>query len=495
MPVYSFGEYLPDVPPLDNKGLLVAKNVLPGTTGYLPLPQAGVFSDNALNARPQGAYTARDITDSSIVYTFIGTDTKLYQITNTTFVDVSRLGGYTTSADDTWEFSLFGNDVIATNFTDVMQTMTLGTAPFADLGGTPPQARHVGVIGSFLVVGNTFDAIDGYRPQRIRWAGIGTTTSWAVSATTQADFQDLNNDGGYVQKVISGEFGLIFQERTITRMSYIGSPLIFQFDIVERERGALAPNSVIAVGGNVFFLAQDGFYMFNGQQSIPIGSKKINTTFFADIDTQFLTRMSVCSYPSQNIIVWSYVSINATAGIPDKLLFYNYSPDSQTRWSTASIEQYMILTPIAGAYTLEGLDVISTDLDALPFSLDSRVWQGSVNVLGCINSSFQLMLFNSGTPYNATIQTGEGWLEQPDRAQVSMARPHIDMYTTVTVQIGTRELESQSITLGSAVSLNSAGFAPIRASARFIRAQFNISGSFNVAQGFTIQNITSAGLR
>ena len=108
------------------------------------------------------------------------------------------------------------------------------------------------------------------KPYRARWSGIGDATSWAVSATTQADFQDIM-DMGSITGLVGGEYATILMEKGIVRASYIGSPLIFQFDNVETRRGCKVPGSVANVGHFVFYLSDDGFYMFNGQTSKAIG--------------------------------------------------------------------------------------------------------------------------------------------------------------------------------------------------------------------------------
>lgn len=492
----DFGEYLPDVAPLENPGLVNAKNILPGSAGYQPVPGPSQISTNAMDARAQGggSFRAQDNTDT--IYTFIGNRTKIYDFAVTTFTDVSIAAGYTTAAEDSWEFAQWDDQVVATNFTDPMQVITLGAPPFANLGGSPPNARHLAVVDNFLVVGNTYDVADGYQPARVRWAGIGTITQWAVSATTQADFQNLRNDAGYIQKIIGGDVGYIFQERAITKMSYIGSPLVFQFDEIETARGALAANSVIKVGNNVAYLAQDGFFVFDGQQSIPIGDGKVDETFFNTVDITLLDRMTVALYPNENIICWSYASLTAMGQVPDTILLYNYAPNSKQKWSYANIDTYLLLNPISTAYTLDGLDAVSTNLDTLPFSLDSKVWQGSINLLGIITPTFNLSLLNS-TPLNATIETGEAWLQEPKRTFISLIRPHIDASSnsgvTITAQIAARNLEYEDISYGPACSLNSAGFIPVRANARFMRAQFNLTGAFRDAQGFDIISTTPVG--
>ncbi len=491
----KFGEYLPDVTPLENPGLLDCKNILPLASGYAPMPAPATLSTNALDGIPHGAGSFRTTQSADgAIFTFVGTAAKLYQFDAASFTDRSKMGGYSTATEDSWEFAQWGNDVIATNFTDPIQVITMGSPPFADLAGSPPKARHIAVVDNFVVVGNTWDASDLYVPYRVRWAGIGTSTSWTVSATTQADFQDLKNDSGYIQKIVGGEFGLIFQERAITRMAYIGSPLVFQFDELESARGALAANSVVKVGDRVAFLAQDGFFVFDGERSIPIGDNKIDQTFFDDVNIGMLYRMSVSLYPTENIICWSYVSLSATGEQCDTILFYNYSPNSAQRWSYAKIDNYMILTPISRAYTLDGLDAVSTNLDTgIIYSLDSKVWQGDLNLLATITTGNYLAMVD-GAAMDATIETGEAWLEDPNRTFISLIRPHINRSQgTVTVQIAARDLESDLISYGPVCTMNSAGNVPVRANARFMRAKFNLTGQFQNAQGFDIITVAKVG--
>ena len=52
-------------------------------------------------------------------------------------------------------------------------------------------------------------------------------------------------------------------------------------------------------------------------------------------------------------------------------MIYNYSLD---RWSTGEIDFEFMNTSAQEAFSLDALDEISTDLDALPFSLDSWAW-------------------------------------------------------------------------------------------------------------------------
>ena len=181
--------------------------------------------------------------------------------------------------------------------------------------------------------GYTNDSTDGEKPYRVRWSGIGDYDSWAVSANTQADFQDIS-DMGAVTGLVGGEYATILMEKGIVRAQYVGSPLVFEFDKVQLQRGCKISGSVASVGRNVFYLSDDGFYVFDGQSSKPIGAEKINRFFLKRFQSNNSARMSAVVDPSRQIVVWSYPSVDSGDGSPDELIIYNYATDS---WSTANI--------------------------------------------------------------------------------------------------------------------------------------------------------------
>lgn len=518
----EFGEWKPDLPPLLNDGLTRAEGVLPQEIGYVALNQFTPVTD-ALTERPQGIFTARDPTAVGTTYVFVGTETALWQVNGTAWSDVSG-AVYTTATEERWNFAQWGNQVIATNFADVIQVKTLGGGNFAALSGTPPKARYIAVIDNFVVVGNTWDAADLYQPQRVRWSGIGDNTSWTVSATTQAGFNDLFNNGGWIQGIVVGRGGdgFIFQEYCITRMSYIGSPLIWQFDLLEQERGAYAPGSIQPIGDNIAYLAQDGFFVFDGRQSIPIGDGKIDRSFFAEegpiaLNRLYVDRMTATIYPNELIICWSYSSVNADPeGICDTILFYNYGPGAKTRWSvlrtnttdavpgTTDVNNYLIASPLSQGYTLDGLDAVSTNIDALPdpppddISLDSPFWMGNQKALGTINEDLKLTFANSEDFYDAYIETGEYQLNPPNRTSISLMRPFIDDPTglaIILVAMSGRDTEEFSASFSNTVTVNASGFANVRVNARFQRAYVKISNGFANAEGIDVIQSTTVGRR
>lgn len=492
--IVEFGEWLPDLPVFNNEGATVAKNVIPAGNSYRQLSSLSVYS-GALSAICRGAIAGRDPTTGSSV-NFAGDATKLYKMASAAWSNVSKSGGYNLGADQRWYFTQFGNQLIATNLGDNIQSFTIGTSSaFADLSSSAPKARYISNLRNFVAVANTFDSVDGNVPHRVRWSGIGAPTSWTVSATTQSDFQDLNASYGWCTQIVGGEYGVVFQERAITRMTYVGSPVIFQFDVVEQNKGTQAPGSVIKVGNMTAYLGIDGFYLFDGTQSIPIGVNKVDKFFFSDVDNNYLYNISAAVDYTNHIIAWAYPGSGNTAGRCNKILFYNYAPDAQKRWSFAEVDTEFLYSSLAEGYTLDQLDTISSNLDLLPFSLDSRVYTGNQLLLSAFDSNHKLNNF-TGAAMAALLETLEAEISPGNRTHLMQVRPLVDgSGSTITVQMGTRNLLTDTVSYASAVSVDSIGNCNLRSNARYHRARVNISGGFTHAQGIDVTNFRKAGVR
>ncbi len=492
MPIIEFGEYTPDLPDYKNPGSTEAKNVTPSGTSYKQFLGPTVLSSDAVDDTCRGAFSTRDADGNST--TFVAVDDKLYKYDSNSHTDESN-GTYNLGTDERWEFTQLGFTVVASNIADNMQQWTLGTSTdFADLDAGAPKARHIGTVRTFLVAGNTDDA-DGVLPHRVRWSAIGDPTDWTVSSATQSDYQDLAGEGGWVQRIIGGEYGVVFLEREIYRMTYVGSPVVFQFDAVEKHRGTPAPGSCIKVGNWIFYLADDGFYIFDGQESIPIGANRIDRTFWADVDPAYLWNIWTAVDPDDKIIYCAYPNNDATAGRPNRILMYNYAPNATRRWSYAETDMAMIFNQQAEGYTLEGLDAVSSDLDALAFSLDSRAWTNNQTVLAGYNSANKLVTF-SGDPLDAVLETTEAALKEGRRCRITRTRPLVEgSNATITLQVGEKNKTNEAVSWQGVRSQLSSGDIPVRSNAFYHRFRANISGGFDHAIGVEVYDPMDAGKR
>jgi hypothetical protein len=473
-----FGEWLPDLPAFGSEGASEAKNVLPSLRGYRPFKRLNVYSD-ALAARCCGAFSASDKNGAN--YTYAGDAAKLYRMVDAVMTDCSKSGGYGLSASAGWEFASWGETVIAAAITEPLQTITLGGTQFADLvtSTRKPKAHHIAVVRDFVVLGNVSDSVDGAVPHRVWWSAVNDAADFDPSGTTESDFQDLVGGGGAVMKVVGGEYGVIVQRRAIVRMSYEGPSTIFRFDEVDRNRGAIAAGAVASLGNTVFFIADDGFYAFDGSGSDPIGKGKVDQTFLADLDQAYVDRISTAADPINSVVAWAYPGSGNTAGTPNRIVLYHWPTG---RWARADAETEYLFRGISAGYSLDGLDSVAGSLDTLSASLDDPLWKGGALLLAGFSAQHKLGYF-TGDPLDAIVETGEIAFFPGKRAFVRAVRPFVDGAGTVTVSIGTRNGQDESVAWGPETGLNSLGLAEARSSARYHRARVTVSGGFANAFG------------
>ena len=482
-PVLQFAPFMPDRTPLGSQGSPNVINAIPIPDGYGPVKDFATVASSALTARAQGGTAVQDA--GGVVRVFAGDAGKLYLIdVGGTVNDVSKSGGYSTGADEAWEFALDGQTVIATNYADPVQSYTLGTSTlFADhLTSTlKPKMRHMDTIREFLVGGNTDDATDAVKTARIWWSGIGDTKDLDPAANTQSDFQDVRGVGQN-QRIVGGvEYGLAFFESAIERMTYVGAGEVFRFDRIDRKRGTDIPNSVIAHGRRVFFHSPEGFMVNHGAgESEHIGHGKVDKWFDDQFDTADLSRMSAAIFPLEKSVAWLFPGTGNVDAVPNIIAFYNYAED---KWGEAEITLQILIRALSLGFTLEQLDTISTSLDLLPSSLDSKAWQGGRTIPAGFNSSRVYGTF-SGANLQATIDTGERMINPGYFSRVSGMVPLVDG-GTVTGGIGGRDRQIDSVSFDTAQSLNSDGIIPAENSSRYHRARIVIAagGTWNRAQG------------
>jgi hypothetical protein len=458
----NFGEWMPDQPGITG-ALMDAKNVVSQAVGYGPLPTAATFSAAAsenLTTLVAGK------TPANATKLFAAGSTKIYDVSGVgALTNVSKSGGYTPNANnDRFRFTQFGNVIIGTNNSDAMQAYTLGTSTlFADLDATAPICKYLTVVRDFVVTAFTTETSVVY-PARVRWSDLNDETNWTSSATSQADYQDIP-DGGQIVGIRGGEFGLVFMEKAIHRMSYVGTPFIFQFDNISRGKGCIAAGSIAQVQGISFFLSDDGFYMCDGQNVTPVGAEKVDRYFFQDADESAFETMSAAVDPVRKLVIWNYKNTFAQR----KLIIYNFKTQ---KWTYGDAGADYISDASTSATTLEGLDAISSSIDALTVSLDSILYMGGKYFLGGTNGAYVVT-------YNGPSATGQiitGDISLGGRSVVTLARPQVDN-GSADVSVASRTLLSDGISFGTAVSADSENRVSLRSNGYYHRLKVTPTGS------------------
>lgn len=368
------------------------------------------------------------------------------------------------SADANWNFRQFGDNVVAVQANVAPQVMNVSSdTAFSDLGGSPPQAAAVEIVGRFLVLSGLTS-----NPYRVQWSGLNAITTW--DGTNSSDSQDFP-DGGIVRGVAGGEYGLIFQDYAIRRMTYVpGSPIIFQIDRIAQDKGVFGPGSIIRAGERVFFYSAQGFHMVvPGGIPEPIGREKVDRTFQRDLDKGNLRLFIGAADPRGTRVFWAYKSSSGQDDLFDTILCYDWVLQ---RWTLIKQTGEFLLNLAQPGTTLENIDNFSASIDDLAGSLDNYP-ASSTPELAAFTTSHELGFFRG--PYiEASAETAEIGGDGR-RIRVRGFRPVSDA-ATVYGSASSRENQQAAVSAGVECLVNSVtGRCDMIVSTRYSRLRVRVS--------------------
>lgn len=467
----TFNEWTPDKPGVVGNMTDVA-NVYPVASGYAPLLNKSTFS-NAASETLKTIFAGRAAGESLL---FAAGDSKIFKFDQTTrnMVDVSKAGGYTNVPIDATQF---GNRLIVSNGAQRLQSWVIGvSSAWADLSATAPIAKYITVVRDFVVTGN-----QPSHSSRVQWSDINDETDWVSGPASQSDFQDIP-DGGDIVAITGGEFGLVFLQNSIHRMSYVGSPLFFQFDNISRGIGCFANGSIAQYRQISFFLADNGFYMCDGQSVTPIGAEKVDRWFFNNIDLTEIDNMSTQIDPERKLVIWNFRNVNAGY----YQLMYQWELG---RWSYSNIDVSSVGGALASGFTLEQLDAFGT-VDSIQVSFDSRQWAGGKFFLAAVSGNNIVSL--DGARLTPSLVTGDVQV-QDQNSVVTLLRPIVDN-GGASVAVASRVKLDDSITFGSAVPNDAEGRVTLRSAGKYHRIKVVPTGNWNTAVSVDVE-LVPQGMR
>lgn len=276
---------------------------------------------------------------------YAGTRTKLYQVTDLGFTDVSIAGGYTTGTLEpgAWDFASFGDEaVVATNYVDEVQWRESNTGLFKNLITAPspaPKARFVAALRGYLVLGDI--NLTGYYPDQVWWSKL---ESGGDFLSIDSDDQRVFAGGGQIMGLVGGEFGLVFKRRSLHGMYWIGGEAVFRFEQISNSVGTPYPKSIIKAGGRVFWWDGGAFRALTGEGEPERVGTNVVSRFLTDraISVAPLEvgvaggmveeslRMTAAYDAGTGVISWLYQDVGTDIGRHSKMLLYNTVED---RWA------------------------------------------------------------------------------------------------------------------------------------------------------------------
>ena len=190
------------------------------------------------------------------------------------------------------------------------------------------QDRHVICFGcDGLGATPTTDRGDGIQdPLLIRFSSQENPVDFFPTATNTAGDLRLGGGSTFVQAVETKQQILVFTNKTLHAMKFIGPPFTFGLQELSKNITIMSPFSAIAVEDAVFWMGVDTFYVYSGGQTIQLPCT-VKDKVFLDFNFAERDKVHVGVNSEFSEILWFYPSSSANDNTNtqiDKYVAYNY---------------------------------------------------------------------------------------------------------------------------------------------------------------------------
>ena len=185
------------------------------------------------------------------------------------------------------------------------------------------QDRHVIVFGCDGLGANS-SATQGngvQDPLLIRFSSQENPVDFFPTATNTAGDLRLGGGSTFVQAVETKQQILVFTNKTLHAMKFIGPPFTFGLQELSKNITIMSPFSAVAVEDAVFWMGVDTFYVYAGGQTIQLPCT-VKDKVFLDFNFAERDKVHVGVNSEFSELLWFYPSSAGTQ--IDKYVAYNY---------------------------------------------------------------------------------------------------------------------------------------------------------------------------
>lgn len=245
--------------------------------------------------------------------------------------------------------------------------VTGGTMPVGVTGCVP--CNSLKGFRNYLFMGGTYE--DGVlHNSRVRWSALENPYQWNYE-----DYIDLDPyDGDFIVAMeVLGDKLIVFKERKIYSISYVGGIYLFVHEIEIDGRGCIAPQSITSIYDDLIFLAQDGIYSYTG--AFEEKSRKIKDAML-NINPTNMHLVEAAPLEEYNQI-W-FIAPSADSLLNNVAFVYDHSQDN---WTVHSID----LSSLGFYYVSDDLTLgdLTDPWDSYDMAWDSRFSLANTPLMIC----------------------------------------------------------------------------------------------------------------
>lgn len=222
----------------------------------------------------------------------VGTSGKIYRVDESNWTDVSRDGAAYVESPDSWIITRLSNSIVMNRKDDIPQGLTPTALKFVNLpkwgvistykeGEEKPtetqeywRASVVRSYKNFLIALNMEEGADQANAvnysQRVRWSDAAENgqlpASWDdASPEGFASYNDLGNaEGGIVDAAQLRDSMIIYTNKEVHSMTWIGGSQLFAFRRLFSDTGLIAPGCVVEFESQHFVIGSNDIFVHDG---------------------------------------------------------------------------------------------------------------------------------------------------------------------------------------------------------------------------------------
>lgn len=268
--------------------------------------------------------------------TVTGADTFTYVMASDPGGAASVVGTYlaqvllTSTIDDRWTGGTLNGIFVCTNGKDVPLYWAGNTAnDLASLTGWDANERCKAIrpFKNYLIALNITKTATNY-PHMVKWSDAAVPgavpASWDETSVTGDDGENevAETPDVIVDGLALGDMFIIYKERSMHAMTFIGQPNIFRFQRIQSESGMLARGCVANTPLGHVVLTSGDVVLNNGQSVVSIADGQVRQYIFGTINTLKSQRAFVCTNPQKNEVLICFPTVNSD--VCDKAAVWNW---------------------------------------------------------------------------------------------------------------------------------------------------------------------------
>lgn len=208
--------------------------------------------------------------------------------------------------------------------------------------------RHVFVLGADPIDGAGTARTGSIDPMLIAFSDQESVTEWEPLTTNTAGSVRLSVGSEIIGGIRSRQETLVWTDSALYSIQFVGPPLTFAVNLINQGVGMIAPNACINAPNGVYWMAEDGFYRYNG--SVQRLECTVLSYVQENLNLSQLFKTFALVNKQYNEVWWFYPSTQDNTGEISRYVIYNYLENT---WSigelvrTAWLDEDVFTAPVA----------------------------------------------------------------------------------------------------------------------------------------------------